>query len=47
MENWNFTDPCSIQVDGYEGWRYCEVVDEWVHLQHEPQFVASGNELQS
>ena len=39
------TDPSSIQVDGHERRRYCEVVDEWVHLQHKPQFVAGGDEL--
>lgn len=39
------TYPCAVQVDGDERGRYREVVDEGVHLQHEPQFIASRNEL--
>jgi|688.fasta_scaffold789698_1 hypothetical protein len=44
--NWaDLTDPCPVQVDGHERGRYREVVDERVHLQHEPQFIAGGDEL--
>jgi hypothetical protein len=39
------TDPRSVQVDGDEGGRNGEVVDERVQLQHEPELVARGDEL--
>ena len=39
------TDPCPVQVDGDEGGRDCEVVDERVVVQHEPELVARGEEL--
>lgn len=30
------TDPGSIQIYRYEGGRYRKVIDEGIHLQHEP-----------
>ena len=39
------TDPCPVQVDGDEGGRDGEVVDERVVVQHEPELVAGGEEL--
>ena len=45
IENSNsYTNPGSIQVDGYKGGRDGEVVDEGVKLQHEPELVGGGNE---
>ena len=38
------TNPGPIQVDGHEGGRDGEVVDEGVKLQHEPELVRSRNE---
>ena len=40
------TDPCPVQVDRDEGGRDGEVVDERVVVQHEPELVAGGEELQ-
>ena len=39
------TNPCPVQVDGDEGRRDGEVVDERVELQHEPELVARCYEL--
>ena len=37
--------PGPVQVDGDKGWRDGEVVNEGIHLQHEPELVRGGDEL--
>ena len=41
------SDPCPVQVDGDEGGRDGEVVNEGIQLQHEPELVRGGNELKT
>ena len=46
IENSNsYTNPGSIQVDGYKGGWDGEVVDKGVNFEHEPELVRSRDEL--